>query len=1021
MGNFELNKEQQQAVKYNKGPLLIIAGAGTGKTSVIVEKIKYLVKKKLAKPGQILALTFTEKAASEMEERVDRAMPYGYFQMNISTFHAFAEQILKESGYQIGLSPSYQLMTEAETIIFLKKNIFLFELKYFRPLGNPNKFLEALLQHFSRLRDEDISPDDYSKWTKKRLPLPFRTKQSEVRNPAKRNIPHSGTRSLTSFEMTDNQIGFDYEKCLELAQAYQTYQKLKLKEGLMDFADLVYYLLQLFQRRSNILKRYQQQYPFVLVDEFQDTNISQYQLIRLLCPAKKNPYLTVVGDDSQAIYKFRGASVSNIITFMKDYKKAKQITLKKNYRSNQIILDSAYKLIKNNDPDTLEFKLGISKNLISAKKTLGPNPQFLIPSFYLADNVEDESDNVSKLILQLSKTYKFSDIAILIRANNHSDPFVKSLIRTGIPFQFLGPGTLYKQPEVKDLIAYLKILYNLEDSPSFFRLLYMDIYNVDKKDISLLLSFSKKISQCLFNTMEIYLSFFDVSIHRSEYEIYKKHLPLLKSKTKQKLLKIYQMIIKHLGLLKTNTAGQILYYFLEDSGLLLTLTNFKNESEEKIAINISNFFNKLKMFESEHEDASVFAVVDYINMSIELGESPIVVKADISSLNAVNILTVHSAKGLEFPVVFLVNLTEERFPTRHKKETISIPESLIKEVLPAGDYHIQEERRLFYVGLTRAKDQVFLSSSKFYGEGKRQRKISRFVIETLGQELINKQLDDKKEQKSQLSIFDFKMKKQTNQGSVKTDPYTDHRLPITNNFSYSQLNSYKTCPLQYKYQYVLKIPTTSTAAESFGSTIHKALQDFYSKFLLNKKIDKKRLLELYKQDWIPVGYSSKAHEERMKKEGEKILKNYFDKFHSKDLKIIGLEKLFKIKIADDIFLRGKIDRIDKGVKSEINIIDYKTGKKPSEKELTKNLQLTIYAMAANDKKFFDKKLEDINLNFYYLQTSEKISLKKNGGDLIETKERIIEMVGEMRQNIFPANPGMHCDFCPFKIICEAWQ
>ncbi|MCR4313340.1 MAG: UvrD-helicase domain-containing protein, partial [Candidatus Roizmanbacteria bacterium] len=161
MSDYVLNKEQQQAVKYNKGPLLIIAGAGTGKTSVIVEKIKHLVKKKLAKPEQILALTFTEKAASEMEERVDRAMPYGYFQMNVSTFHAFAEQILKENGFQIGLSPSFRLMTEAETVIFLKQNLFLFNLKYFRPLGNPNKFLEVLLQHFSRLRDENISPEEY--------------------------------------------------------------------------------------------------------------------------------------------------------------------------------------------------------------------------------------------------------------------------------------------------------------------------------------------------------------------------------------------------------------------------------------------------------------------------------------------------------------------------------------------------------------------------------------------------------------------------------------------------------------------------------------------------------------------------------------------------------------------------------------------------------------------------------------------------------------------------------------------
>jgi len=992
MSDYVLNKEQLQAVKYNKGPLLIIAGAGTGKTSVIVEKIKYLVKKKIAGPEQILALTFTEKAASEMEERVDKAMPYGYFQMNISTFHAFADQVLKENCFQIGLSPSYRLMTEAETIMFLKQNLFLFNLKYFRPLGNPNKFLETLLQHFSRLRDEDISPEEYIRWAKVQS-------------------------SKSKIQISDlNEEKIEKQKYMELAIAYQTYQKLKIKEGIMDFADLVYYLLQLFRKRPNVLKHYQHQYSCVLVDEFQDTNISQYLLVKLLCPPKLNPHLTVVGDDSQAIYKFRGASISNIIAFMKDYKKAKQITLKNNYRSNQTILDSAYKLIKNNDPDTLEFKLGISKNLVATKNKLQTTSYEPSTNFYLADSVEDESDNVSKIILQLSKTYKYSDIAILVRANNQSEPFVKSLMRVGIPFQFLGPGTLYKQPEVKDLIAYLKILYNLEDSPSLFRLLYMDIYSIDKKDVSLLLTFSKKISLHLFLAMEIYLSFFEKNLTRSEFEIYKPYLPLLKSETKQKLLKIYKMIVKHLGLLKTNTAGQILYYFLENSGLLVKLTNYSTESQEKIAINISNFFNKLKIFESEHEDASVFTVVDFINMSIEMGESPLVSKTDISSYNAVNILTVHSAKGLEFPIVFLVNLTEERFPTRHRKEIISIPEVLIKEILPIGDYHIEEERRLFYVGLTRAKDKVFLSSSKFYGEGKRQRKISRFVIETLGEETINKQTTIKKEEKSQLSIFDFKTTKQIDKLAT-----ANNELQTIKKFSFSQLNSFKTCPLQYKYQYVFKIPTTATAAETFGITIHKTLQNFYSEFLINKKINKKRLLKIYEKTWIPIGYSSIVHENKIKNEGKKILINFFNKFHSSDLKILGLEKLFKIKIAEDIFLTGKIDRIDKISTSEVEIIDYKTGKKPNERELVKSLQLTIYAMAAHDKNLLNKKLGDINLTFHYLQIPEKITLKKNNDDLIKTRENIVNMVHEIRKNNFFANPGKHCDFCSFKIICEAWQ
>ncbi len=186
------------------------------------------------------------------------------------------------------------------------------------------------------------------------------------------------------------------------------------------------------------------------------------------------------------------------------------------------------------------------------------------------------------------------------------------------------------------------------------------------------------------------------------------------------------MIKRHLSKVKKETAGQILYYFLEDTKYLNKLVAYKTEREEKIALNISKFFNKLKAFESEHEDASVSAVVEYIEMSMELGESPIIAQTDIGIYNAVNLLTVHSAKGLEFPVVFLVNLTRGRFPTYERRETIPIPDDLIKEILPTGDYHQEEERRLFYVGLTRAMDRVYLTASRFYGEGKREQKISPF-------------------------------------------------------------------------------------------------------------------------------------------------------------------------------------------------------------------------------------------------------------------------------------------------------
>lgn len=971
----QLNENQQKAIDHIHGPLLIVAGAGTGKTFTLVEKIKYLIKNNLAKPEEILCLTFTEKSAFEMEERVDKAMPYGYFQMWISTFHSFADDILRKEISHIGLNPDYTLMTQAEAIVFLRKRLFLFNLHYFRPLGNPHKFIDSLLHHFSRLRDEDISPEQYIAWANEQL-----------------------TRDDVSQEEKDKNI--------ELAHAYETYQKIKIEEGFADFGDLIYYLLDVFRKRPNILNQYRKQFKYFLVDEFQDTNIAQYQLIKLLCPGDSNPNLTVVGDDSQAIYKFRGASISNILTFMKDYPTAEQVTLNDNYRSNQSVLDYSHTLIQHNNPDTLESQLGISKQLKSHK----PNDKNAV-TFFLTERVDHEADIIVKEIIKLQKKYKYElrDFAILVRANNHADPFLHALARNGIPYQFLGPGMLFKQPEVKDLIAYLKILANLEDSISFYRILTMQLFNLDTQDINLLLTFAKKISLPLYQATEIYLSFHNDEWYRSEHFIYKEHLPLLKEESRMRLIEIVTMIKKHLDLIQTDTAGQILYDFFDQSGYLPYFTSVTTEKEEKRIKNITKFFDRLKNFENEHEDASVFAVVDYIEMSMEMGESPVAGDTDIALANAINILTIHSSKGLEFPVVFLPNLIRGRFPTYERKETIPVPAELIKEILPQGDYHVQEERRLFYVGLTRAQDKVYLTASQFYGDGKRARKISPFVIETLGEEAVNNIQLLKKEEEDQLSIFEFKK---------VAEVVTKEQLQI-HNFSYSQLETFNTCPLQYKYQYVLRIPTSQNSSASFGDTIHKTLQRFYQEYIQDNSITLDRMFSIYESMWIPLGYSSQDHQKKMKQEGRAMLQRFFEHYHNEYLQINDLERLFKVKINDDVFLTGKIDRVD-NQGDDIEIIDYKTGRKPDDKEIKKSLQLSIYALAANSNNLYDKPFEKINLTFYYLQTMEKVTMKRTQEELEAVKETIQDTANKIRMNEFPAKVGIQCDYCPFKMICEAW-
>ncbi len=974
------NDNQTIAIEYIDGPLLIVAGAGTGKTTTLVEKAHHIVESGRAKPHEILALTFTEKAASEMEQRVDEKLPFGYTQTLISTFHSYADSILRAEAINLGITPTYRLMTEAETISYLKQRLFLMNLKHYRPLGNPGKFLEALIQFTSRLRDEDVAPEQYRAWVSTLSP---------------------------SEEHDEDEINH----LVELAGMYEQYQQKKAEDGVMDYGDLIYYLMVLLRSKPHILNRIRSELKYVFVDEFQDTNIAQYELIKLLCPPgdAHGPVLTVVGDDSQAIYKFRGASVSNILTFMNDYTGAKQVTLNVNYRSNQAILDTSYRLIKHNDPDTLEAQLGISKRLIAGNGKKGTPVEYS-----LCARVEDEAIHVAAQIQKHAKDYSYGDIALLVRANNHADPFVKEFIHQAIPYQFHGPSALYKQESVKDLIAYLQVLANPEEATAMYRVLCMPIFKLDPRDLAYLVAFAKKTAQTLHHALEMACDLHSSARHE-EYEIYRAHLPRFTEFSYQTFEQVRNLVSAHLKLIPTHTAGQILYTFLDQSGILKELAA-KGQDERDVRI-VTTFFDRIKSFEASHDDASVFALVDFLLMSMDMGESPTAGDLDVGRDDAVHIMTVHGSKGLEYPIVFIANTTATRFPSRNRRDTIPIPSELIKEALPSGDYHVQEERRLFYVAMTRAKDHLYLTSSQLYGDAKRTQKISPFVYEALGEQEVNAKTQKQIENRQQLSIFDFKPDEPPEPSTINHQPSTHAYAQI----SYSQLDTYEMCPLRYKYQYVLKIPSASNAAASFGTSIHSALQAFYTRYRENADLTLEDLLQMFKESWVPVGYASAAHEKRMQAEGREMLKNFFETQHTTHIKPIDLEKFFKVKVKDQIFVTGKIDRVDDVGDGKIRIIDYKTGKKPDEKQLAKSLQLSIYTMAAMEPSLYNKPIGQIELTFYYLQNNETITVSKNLEDITNTREELVAQVHKIQEGNYEPRVGPHCDFCPFRLICSAWQ
>jgi len=959
-----LNKEQLGAVKHTNGPLLIVAGAGTGKTTVITRRIAYLIEQGLAKADEILALTFTEKAATEMQERVDLLLPLGYYDRWISTFHAFCERILKNHALDIGIPNDFELLDGVRQWVFIYKNFEKFDLDYYRPLGSPNRFIDALLTHFSRCKDELISPSDYLKHAeglRLQTDQPTKTKKQEV-------------RSKNQGEETDLS---EIARLEEISNAYHTYQKLMLDNNYLDFGDLINYTLELFKKRPNILKFYQNKFKFIMVDEFQDTNFAQFQLVKLL--AGDNQNLVVVGDDDQSIYKFRGASVSNILKFKQEYPKAKQITLIENYRSTQNILDLAYKFIQANNPDRLEIKLKIDKHLKNNGKTQGEI------KVLEGEDLSGELNSVSKQILgikQADSDATYNDFAILIRANSAADELLPILQSSGIPYTFVANKGLYKKPIIVDILSYMRLLDNAHDSSSLYRSLTLPKFHLSHQELSSLLEYAHQKTLSLYESLTPALTLADVS-----------------QDSKNKIRSLQELLTKHSALAKTATATEMMIHIIMDLGLEMKLKEETLENAQNREL-LDQFYKKIEGFEKQNEHKDLHAFLESLELEIQAGSEGDIKFDPNLGPESVKVLTVHSAKGLEFKYVFIINLVDQRFPTRARGETIEIPTALVKDILPEGDFHLQEERRLFYVAMTRAKRGLYLSWAKDYG-GKTVKKPSQFLLETglVPSEKVNKATG---------KVVFSKTDPSTSSGPNGKNKVVYKKLPTR--FSYSALNDFNSCPLQYKYKHYLKLPTAGSHHQSFGITIHKVFEDFLKLYknnlalsqtdLFGKKASdaplptEKILADLYEKNWIDDWYKNKAQKEEYRKEGKKMLGAFYGHLKSQKPKPKLIEQFFKLKLGDYDFV-GKIDRADE-TPAGLAIIDYKTGKAPKNK--TDIDQLHIYQWACQE--LLKQKVG--SLKYWYLQsendgfkeeelaTTEEITdLKKR---LSSTIEDIIETI-----------------------------
>jgi len=948
----ELNSSQKTAVGHNQGPMLVIAGAGTGKTRVITERIAHILDQEWAKAYQILALTFTEKAAGEMDERLDERLPIGHDVIQVSTFHAFCERLLRQFGIDIGLSPNFKILEGVNQWKFMKDHLFEFDLRYYRPLGNPNKFIDDLVSHFSKAKEEMATPEDYLEVAEKRKK-----------------------------EAKTNEDLLEAERFLELAKAYGAYEGLLHKNNFLDFSSLQYQVIRLLKERPNILRHLQKKYKYVLVDEYQDTNIAQNYIVDQLAGGHRN--LMVVGDDDQSIYKFRGAAISNILQFEEKYPDLKKVVLNQNYRSHQAILDFAYTSIQKNNPDRLEIKVNINKQLIGQ----APGDSASVTVMH-GSTVEQEVEYVLERVR--AAKVPLSEIAILCRANRYALPFVQAFKTHNIPYQFLSEKGLYSKEEVRDLMAVLRTLSNPMDEMSLMRVLRMSWF--DHQMI--------QIIQAIQQAKKSYVSLWTQIGKMPEF------------------LVVHELLSGLIEFSKTHSVGECLYQFTQSVDLYKRLLAQGDIQAEEQIVNIATFFQKIQRFEGDNQEKTVLDFVNYLDLAEEAGENP-AAKFDVEGMDGIQISTIHGSKGLEFDTVFVPSLAARRFPADNRSWGIDLPEELIQELPTEGDFHLEEERRLFYVAVTRAKRKLHLLHSDFYSSSNakkpRVKKPSVFLTEIADE-------------------VEVTYVERTSDGVEKFLKPDSTSLPLAEvmaseskikRFSHSQLNTFERCPRQYHYQYLLKIPTPMSGAQSFGSAMHNTLQAFYQLVERSKQatlfedyeeeVSMDRLLSIYKEKWIDVGFESAEHRNALRKRGAEILETFYEHFQEGVPNIVYLEKGFKLKLGE-YTLAGRIDRADRMPDGSLEIIDYKTGRAKSQKQVDSDQQLMIYALAA--KESFGQPASKLTL--YFLDEDVNISTVPDEKKLEKFREKIIELADKVNVSDFAPTPSSRvCNFCPFNKICDA--
>lgn len=956
---------QHQAIEHIHGPLLVIAGAGTGKTSVLTHRIEHLVREGHAQPGEILALTYTNNAAAEMKGRLRKLL--GGREVFATTFHDYCLQLLKRAKKDFGV------LDEQDLWIYLRRRIRDLQLEHYVRAANVGQFLKDLLKFIDRCHDELVTPEKYQAYVE-------RLERGEVPVPRVE-------KSRTVLE--DSEV---IGRCREIARVFATVERWLLEDNLGTFSHMITRAYDLLQTDAEVRAEARERARFILADEFQDANFAQIEILSLLAGMEENVF--GVGDPDQSIYRFRGASSAAFELFRHKFPHTKLVVLEKNRRSTTPILRCAFALIDRNPPvftahsETLSYsRLPLQSAREEEAKTSGQELSSPAVAVTVLSYKETEGADVVAMIRDLKKKWKckWSDFGVLYRQHSHRDDLVRELVEADVPF-VIESMDVSDTPEVRDLFACMNAVVSGDDV-SLFRVAALPCFKVNperlRQEMRAIARDSREGKVVPLSTaMARVEGGADVlaAVQRAREKI---------RDTSAKARAAFEILLKEFGLDRTSLPLQSALRWIE--GWEERKVNHTIQLEE---------------------------LADYLGYFREAGGAIPLLPQE--NQDAVQLLTVHGAKGLEFPHVFILRANSNSFPGGYKESLVAFPKELrdAESVTEDDDHelHRQEERRLFYVAMTRARDSLRIYARE--GRGKTNKTPDGYMRELIENKALSPWFQSEKPRGAQSSLDIFAVAAPLQPAESKTTEWFE--LPVMpglqTRLSASAVDTYERCGLQFKLDRDWRLAAKPAAAMQYGAAIHRVLKTYFESVQLGRPKSDTELIDLFRMDLANSKIEEAYQYELYESQGEAQLRAFLASLRSlaAPARVLHTEQPFEIRVGETIVV-GRIDRIDDLGGGSVAIVDYKTGNAKDQEDADESLQLSLYALAAKEKWGY----EVGSLVFYNLEQNVPVVTTRNHAQLLDAQQRVKNAAEGIAAGKFKAKTGMHCDFCAYRSLCPA--